>query len=208
MSYCHRLLHTDILPQKLSRRSAAVILSASSGVAWTSTGTSSPDNRIAFATPRSSPKLGRVTSTPSISSRCCSNRAAHFLASSSVSTEPNLVSSGPRITAAMPSSSSTRRTSARPLSQRWSGKNPRLPTMTPNVGFCIRTWSPFNASWSAALCPTWASCRRREGVEYTTIVAKSPPSVTGGAPRGEATGRTTPPQCAAGALIPLAERLP
>src|SRR5579884_1949522 len=135
--YCHRLLHTDIFPQKLSRRPPISIFPASSGYACTSTGTSSPLIRSAFATPRSSPKFGSVTTTPSISSRCRLNNSAHFRASSSVSTAPCFVSSGPRQTTPYPSASSTRSTSSRPSRTNASGKNPRFPTITPNVVFPI-----------------------------------------------------------------------
>ena len=70
MPYCFRLLQTDILPQKLSRRKAMVILPASSGVAWISTGTCRSASRSVSARPRSSPKFGSVMMMPSISPAC------------------------------------------------------------------------------------------------------------------------------------------
>ncbi len=76
MPYCIMLLQQLILPQKLSRRTAIVMLSERSGVACTSTGTLRPDKRIASTMPRSSPKLGRVTIMPSISSACFLNNSA------------------------------------------------------------------------------------------------------------------------------------
>src|SRR5579884_1364162 len=115
----------------------STIFPAASGYPCTSTGTSSPLIRSAFATPRSSPKFGSVTTTPSISSRCRLNNSAHFRASSSVSTAPCFVSSGPRQTTPYPSASSTRSTSSRPSRTNASGKNPRFPTITPNVVFPI-----------------------------------------------------------------------
>ncbi len=69
MPYCLRLLQRDILPQKLSRRSAMVMRPGRSGVAWISTGTSRSARRRVSATPRSSPKFGSVTTMPSIVSR-------------------------------------------------------------------------------------------------------------------------------------------
>ena len=66
MPYCLRLLQADILPQKLSRRSAMVILPGVSGVAWISTGTFRSAIRSVSAMARSSPKLGSVTMMPSI----------------------------------------------------------------------------------------------------------------------------------------------
>jgi hypothetical protein len=51
------LLHADILPQKLSRRNAMVILVGLSGVACTSTGTLSLARRNLSAMARSSPKI-------------------------------------------------------------------------------------------------------------------------------------------------------
>lgn len=98
MPYCFRLLQVDILPQKLSRRSRMVMLPAVSGVAWTSTGTSSAAIRRVSAMARSSPKFGSVTMTPSIESRCFLNSSAQRAASARVSTAPNLVSSGPHTT--------------------------------------------------------------------------------------------------------------
>ena len=88
MPYWCRLLQTDILPQNESRRSAGVMWAASSEKAWTSTGTSRPDQRMVLAMARSSPKFGRVTRMPSISSRCALNRSAHFWASATLSTLP------------------------------------------------------------------------------------------------------------------------
>ena len=70
MPYCIMLLQQLILPQKLSRRMAMVMVSARSGVAWTSTGTLRPERRMASTMPRSSPKLGSVTMIPSILSAC------------------------------------------------------------------------------------------------------------------------------------------
>ena len=66
MPYCIRLLHADIFPQKLSRRSRMVILPGVSGVACTSTGTCRPARRSVSAIARSSPKFGSVTMTPSM----------------------------------------------------------------------------------------------------------------------------------------------
>ena len=66
MPYWLRLLQADILPQKLSRRSRMDIFEAVSGVAWMSTGTLRSAMRRVSAMARSSPKLGRVTMTPSI----------------------------------------------------------------------------------------------------------------------------------------------
>ena len=82
MSYCRRLLQADILPQKLSRRSWIDIFFGSSGNACINTGTFSFASFSVSATPRSSPKLGRVTSTPSIRSEFLRKSAAHFFASS------------------------------------------------------------------------------------------------------------------------------
>ena len=104
-----------------------------SGVACTSTGTSRPAMRRVSATPRSSPKLGSVTMTPSIESRCFLNRSAQSAASARVSTAPNLVSSGPGATAWYPAFSMAASISERPLWARWPGKNPRFPTITPKV---------------------------------------------------------------------------
>ena len=114
MPYCLRLLHNDILPQKLSRRSAMVMRPALSGVACTSTGTFNPARRSASTIPRSSPKFGSVTTTPSILSRLRANSAAHFLASSRVSTAPYLESSGPNTTASMEACFSAASISSRP----------------------------------------------------------------------------------------------
>ena len=98
-----------------------------------STGTLSPAQRSALATARSSPKLGSVTSTPSISSRWALNRSAHFWASVSDSMAPYLVASTGRVMALMPSDSSTRRISLRPNSHNSAGKKPRFPMMMPKV---------------------------------------------------------------------------
>ncbi len=133
MPYCLRLLQADIFPQNESRRSAMVIFPALSGKAWTSTGTFRSAHRRTLEIARSSPKLGSATTTPAIRSRCALNRSAHFAASSSDSTLPNLVSDGPSATTSAPAAPSTSTMIRRPESQRWSGKNPRLPTMRPRV---------------------------------------------------------------------------
>ena len=133
--YCVRLLQADILPQKLSRRCAIPILAGVSGVAWISTGTDSPAQRRVLAMARSSPKFGSVTMTPSISAACFLKRSAHKCASASDSMAPWRVSSGFTTTAWWPAFSSAAIISVRPLWARWPGKNPRLPTMTPNVIF-------------------------------------------------------------------------
>ena len=93
MRYWLRLLQADILPQKLSRRSAMVMLPGVSGVACTSTGTFRPARRSVSAMARSSPKLGSVTMMPSISSRCFLKRSAHAGASARDSTAPCVGSS-------------------------------------------------------------------------------------------------------------------
>ena len=133
MLYCRRLLHADILPQKLSRRCVMPIFAGVSGVACTSTGTPNRASRRASTIPRSSPKFGRVTITPSMASRFRRNRSAQRATSARVVTAPHLVSSAPTAMAPYPPFSSTERISARPLSARWSGKKPRFPTITPNV---------------------------------------------------------------------------
>ena len=101
MPYCLRLLQALILPQKLSRRSVINIVPAVSGVAWIRTGTFKSAMRRVSAMARSSPKFGSVTMTPSMRSRFARNRAAHFFASSRVSTAPHLLSSGPSATTPM-----------------------------------------------------------------------------------------------------------
>ena len=95
MPYCFRLLHADILPQKLSRRSAMVIRPGVSGVAWISTGTSRPALRRVSAMARSSPKFGSVTMTPSILSLFLRNSSAQRVASARLVMAPHLVSSAP-----------------------------------------------------------------------------------------------------------------
>ena len=100
-------------------------------------GTSSPDSRIVSATPFSSPKLGSTTRTPSIRRRCSSNSAAQTFASARVSTPPSLVAASSTITASMSISANRRRTSARASVTRASGKNSRLPTITPRVALAI-----------------------------------------------------------------------
>ncbi len=137
MPYWDRLLQADILPQNESRRSLIVIRSDVSGKACTSTGTSRPDQRRVSAIGRSSPKLGSVSSMPSMSSRRLLNRSAHFCASFMVWTAPYRVSSGVRQTASMPSLASRSRMILRPESARCLGKNPRLPTITPRVDFLL-----------------------------------------------------------------------
>src|SRR5882762_9642381 len=76
--------------------------------------------------------------------RLRANNAAQSRDSSRVSTAPYLLSLGSRATASMPAASSARRISSRPLLAKWSGKNPRLPTMTPIVIALSRTdiWFP------------------------------------------------------------------
>jgi hypothetical protein len=129
------LLQSDIFPQKLSRRSRMDICIGESGVACTSTGTPRSAIRSVSATPRSSPKFGSVTMTPSMTSRCAANSSAHFFASSRVSTAPCFVSAGPSATALAPAPLTAASISFRPLFARWSGKNPRFPTITPKVDF-------------------------------------------------------------------------
>ena len=80
---------------------------AESSKAWTRTGTSRPAHRRVFATARSSPKLGSVTSTPSISSPCFRKQSAYRRASCRLSTAPLRVASSGSSTALMPSRSST-----------------------------------------------------------------------------------------------------
>ena len=108
MPYCRRLLQTAIFPQKLSRRSAIVIRAPSSLNAWMRTGTPSSAHRRALAIARSSPKLGSVTTTPSISSRCERKRSAHLRASSRLSIAPYVVAEGSSATVRNFSSSSVR----------------------------------------------------------------------------------------------------
>ena len=133
MPNCRRLLQTESLPQKLSRRVCGVILPAASGVACTSTGTPRFASRSASATPRSSPKFGKVTITPSILAALARKSSAQRLASSCVSTAPYLLCSGLSTTASIPARASASMTSSRPVLARTSGKKPRLPTMTPIV---------------------------------------------------------------------------
>ncbi len=128
-------MHTEILPQNESLLRPIWKRAGSSGLAWMRTGTSSFDILMVSATPRSSPKFGRVTITPSILSELSENNWAHFLASSNVSTAPNFVSPGPRITASHSISSMTLSISSRPSLTNSSGKKPLLPTITPNTGF-------------------------------------------------------------------------
>gem|GEM_PF-4337005 len=131
--YWRRLLQTDILPQNESRRSASVMRLASSGKAWTSTGTSRPEKRIALATAFSSPKLGRVTRIPSMRSACSLKISAQARASWRLSTEPNCRASAGKATTSNPASASTASIASRPAWQRCVGKKPRLPTMSPRV---------------------------------------------------------------------------
>ncbi len=133
MPYCFKLLQADILPQKESRRLAMVMAVGSSGKAWIRTGTFNSAQRNVLAMARSSPKLGSVTTTPAISSRWALNKSAHFWASDRLSTLPKGVSSGVRAMVLMPSSARTLSIVSRPVTHKWSGKNPRLPTMTPSV---------------------------------------------------------------------------
>jgi hypothetical protein len=139
--YWRRLLQADIFPQKLSRRSRIDMDPAVSGVAWINTGTSRPAKRSASAIPRSSPKFGSVTRMPSISSRWRLKSSAHVWDSSRVSTAPCFESAGVSATTLTPARSSTPIISSRPLCARWSGKNPRLPTISPSVTlwFCMFT---------------------------------------------------------------------
>ena len=62
---------------------------------------SSAASRSVSATPFSSPKLGRQTSTPSMRSRCFRNSSAHACACCHVSTAPSLVSCSSSITGSM-----------------------------------------------------------------------------------------------------------
>ena len=105
----------------------------SSANACTSTGTSRAAHRNVLATARSSPKLGSVTRTPSISSRRDRNKSAQARASVRVSTDPWGVASDDSATARSPPRSSASSMSVRPVEQRCEGKNPRFPTMTPRV---------------------------------------------------------------------------
>ena len=113
------------------------MFAASSGVACTSTGTSSRANRNVSAIARSSPKFGSETITPSSRSRFFWNNAAQRLASSCVSTAPCLLCSGLMTTQSTPALASARMISSRPVFASWSGKKPRLPTMTPIVIFLM-----------------------------------------------------------------------
>ena len=76
---------------------------------------------------------------PSIFSLFALKSSAHFFASDAVSTDPYAVSFGVRATVSIPSFPRTARTILRPCSQSSAGKNPRLPTSTPNVviGFSL-----------------------------------------------------------------------
>ena len=118
MPYCFRLLQHDILPQKLSRRSAMVMRPGVSGVAWTSTGTLSPAMRTASAMARSSPKFGSVTTMPPIESRFFWNRSTQAATSARVVTAPHLESSGDNATTPCPAASMAAIISVRPLSAR------------------------------------------------------------------------------------------
>ena len=133
MPYCIMLLQALILPQKLSRRTAMVMLSERSGVAWTRTGTFRPERRMASTMPRSSPKLGNVTMMPSICSACFLKSSAHRCDSAYVSTAPCLDSSGLSTMACAPAASKTAMISSLPVLAKWPGKKPRLPTTIPNV---------------------------------------------------------------------------
>ena len=82
---------------------------------------------------RSSPKFGSVTTIPSICSRCFLNSSAQRAASWRVSTAPNLDSLSSRIIGLIPLAVSAEIMSRRPERARWSGKNPRFPTMTPST---------------------------------------------------------------------------
>ena len=91
MPYWRKLLHADIFPQKLSRRCVIAILPGVSGVACTSTGTPKRESRSVSAIARSSPKFGKVTTTPSIAAARDLNSSAQRFASSYVSTAPYLL---------------------------------------------------------------------------------------------------------------------
>ena len=130
---CLRLLHTEILPQKLSRRCCCVILPEASGDACTSTGTPRFASRSVSATARSSPKFGSVTITPSIFAALARKSSAQRLASSWVSTAPYLLCSGLSTTASIPARASAAMMSSRPVLASAPGKKPRFPTMTPIV---------------------------------------------------------------------------
>ncbi len=82
---------------------------------------------------RSSPKFGNVTTIPSICSRCFLNSSAQRAASWRVSTAPNLDSLSSRTIGLIPLAVSAEIMSRRPERARWSGKNPRFPTMTPST---------------------------------------------------------------------------
>ena len=90
-------------------------LGVASSSAWINTGTRKSARRKASAIARSSPKLGRVTTMPSMRSRLRLNRSAQRLDSSRVSTAPYLLSSGVSATTSMPAVVSTRSISSRPL---------------------------------------------------------------------------------------------
>ena len=93
----------------------------------------SREPRMALATARSSPKFGSVTTIPSISSAWSRNRCAHLAASSSDSTEPYSVSSGPNATTSNPAACRVAIMSRRPCLQSSLGKKPRFPTIRPTV---------------------------------------------------------------------------
>ena len=88
MPYWYRLLQTDTLPQKASRRCSTSTLSRSSSKACTSTGTRSSAASRVCTMPSSSPKFGRLTMIPSIRARLAWKSAAYFAASARVSTAP------------------------------------------------------------------------------------------------------------------------
>src|SRR5579864_5051614 len=100
-----------------------------------STGICRRERRSVSATARSSPKLGRVTMMPSRRSLFARNSAAQRLASSCDSTAPYLLCCASRTTASIPAWLRALIMSSRPDLARWSGKNPRLPTITPMVSF-------------------------------------------------------------------------
>ena len=81
-------MQTESLPQKASRLLAMSSLSKSSSQACTSTGTSRPESCMASATADSSPKFGRTTMMPLMSSLFLENSRAQVSASSCVWTAP------------------------------------------------------------------------------------------------------------------------
>jgi len=93
MPYWRRLLHADILPQKLSRRKAMVIFWGSSGC-LNQHRTRRSASRKASAIARSSPKLGSVTMIPSQPFAMALEQIAQRRDSSRVSTAPYLLSFG------------------------------------------------------------------------------------------------------------------